>query len=119
MAGMWGFYNSRNYLVADKIYKNLIHPNISFHFNKNNEFGQDQKFPGKYIYPLIVSDTLVHDSYFCKSKKNEITRPFPVQRSGACWIGFWYGLNCLNGNATQFICPVDCRPKEHPDWTTC
>lgn len=117
---MWGFYNQRNRKVARKIYESLIDKRISMAYKKNNEFGQDQLFPIKFIHPLIVNMTLQHDSYFCKRFPIN-TRPFGVRRDGACWIGIWYtpGMDCQNGNTTIFKCPLRCRPKKHQDWINC
>ena len=122
---MWGFYNERNRVVANTIFESITDKNISLAHKKNNEFGQDQIFPRKYIYPLIQNMTMTHDSYFCqKFAKISVPtnmRSFSVRRDGACWIGIWYSpnLNCKAGNTTIFKCPDACRPANHKDWIHC
>jgi hypothetical protein len=124
-AGMWGFYNQRNYVVADQIYESLVDHAISSSHKQNDLFGQDQVFPAKYIFPLIENIAMSHDSYFCR-KWPKNWRPFPLRRVAKCWIGIWYspGTDCTSGSdhATYdsfFRCPIQCRPPLHPNWISC
>ena len=81
---MWGFYNSRDRYLANKIFSTMIDPNISKAFKKAKS---DQPFLAKYVYPLISNNSIMHDSYFCEKYG---AKPFPSKRIGSCFIGIHF-----------------------------
>lgn len=63
--------------------------------------------------PLIKDKSIIHDSHFCKNLGGE---PYPTQRKGNCFIAF---IGACNTSASFFDCPIECRPKDHLNWTKC
>ena len=84
--GMWGFYNSRDRQLANKLFELIIDRNTSLKYNGNNKnsYNADQVFLANVVYPLVVNKSVVHDSYLCKVIGGE---PFPTKRVGNCQIG--------------------------------
>lgn len=74
----------------------------------------DQNFLSAYVYPLVSNNALVHDSYFCKKFGG---LPFPFQREGDCFVGATN--NCNKYYPHLYVCPNECRPKDHQDWIYC
>jgi len=78
-------------------------------------WGPDQNFLKKYIWPWARWSSLSHDSYSCT--KFPYTKPFPTRRD--------VGENNFVAAVVEVKdileeeCPVECRPQDHPDWTTC
>jgi hypothetical protein len=83
---MWGFFNSRDRPLANKLFNLIIDRNTSLKDNKKqqNSYNVDQVFLANAVYPLIVNNSVVHDSYLCKTLGGE---PFPTKRVGNCQIG--------------------------------
>ena len=83
---MWGFYNARNRIIANNIFELIKDNAISKQYNGNFKSPKhaDQSFLAKYVYPLVKSSMIVHDSYLCTSFGGE---PFPTKRLGNCFIG--------------------------------
>jgi len=84
---MWGFYNQRDRNLGTRIFKIIIDPNIAkIYINgKVTEKGPDQRFLTKYVYPLIRSGSIIHDSFLCNQYKD--SKPFPSKRIGSCFVG--------------------------------
>ena len=59
---------------------------------------------------------VIHDSYFCKTRKHFSTRPFPTQRLIEANEPNYVGTS---GDALNKTCPEDCRPYNHLDWEFC
>lgn len=92
-----------------------INERISRAYNPSqmSSYGYDQEFLKFYLYPLIVDNATIHDSYFCEKYSN--SRPFPTERKVFDHIGSYSYKKFEN-----FLeCPIDCRPKEHQDWRYC
>ena len=119
LGGMWGFRNDLNRRLANHIYGLITNRNISkfYNFNNKSQRGHDQFFLRDHVYPLIKFNSTQHDSYFCESFKN-LTIPFPTERVGNCFVG-GTSWACFGTNRSLSTCPLECRPKDHPDWTSC
>lgn len=117
LGGMWGIHNSVNRSLSNKIYSLLMNKQLCRRFNKNQQSPKqkDQQFLAQNVYGMIVSRSLVHDSYFCKKYSN--AKPFPTQRIVMDHVGSVKSEK----NATKNIkeCPKDCRPPDHQDWKFC
>lgn len=118
LGGMWGFRPSLDRpfarAILDKIYnKDLI---------KQFTGRADQRFLSHHVWPHARASAIAHDSFFCTKGFGHKTTPFPTQRSSAyeknCHVGCVRGC-CGFGKMPFGPCPVECRPKEHPEWTYC
>ena len=91
--------------------------NYGSHWSK----GVDQGALAMVVAPHAATDSMVHDSYLCKSSlgKGSIPAAWPTRRQ------HFEDPSVPNfvGNTGDFSisneCPVECRPKDHQDWTTC
>ena len=112
---MWGFYNSRDRNLANKIFDLIKNPKIANVYNKNltSPKGRDQHFLKDYVYPLVKNKSIVHDSFLCVRFGGD---PFPTKRVGDCFLG---SARVCNPNSTFHQCPIKCRPKDHQEWTSC
>ena len=118
---MWGFYNSRDRILSNKMLELLTSTSISSYYNADMKSpkGHDQDFLSYYFYPLIKKKSIIHDSYLCH-KPNFNGQPFPTRRKGNCFINNPSDCNAFNTSLTSFfICPVMCRPHDHQDWIFC
>ena len=113
LAGMWGFYNSRDRNLANKIFDLIKNPEISKTYLKSSKVG-DQKFLKEYVYDLVKEKSIAHDSYACFLYGSD---PFPTKRVGNCFVGS--PNDGCNPNSTFNECPAKCRPKDHQDWISC
>lgn len=115
---MWGFYNSRNRDLANILFKSILNSNISSKYNLNytSPKGYDQYFLSTYVYPEISRNSIIHDSYFCLTIND--SKPFPTKRNGDCFVGT-LEHSCNDKNPKFEPCPIQCRPKNHLDWTFC
>ena len=126
LGGMWGYYNSRNKKNSKLIFEKILDKQLSRKYNGDlkSPKGADQFFLSAHVYPLIKHEAIVHDSYLCKNYEH--SSPFPTRRVGACFVGMvettmktdLCGINS-NKSVEGYTCPVDCRPKDHLDWTQC
>ena len=65
VGGMWGFYNTRNQLLAKQIYSLVTDKQIASHYNKVvNQKGQDQVFLADRVYPLIRTSFIYSEFLF-------------------------------------------------------
>jgi len=84
---MWGFYNSRDLLMANSIFDLILNVNMAKKYSSNkckNEYNGDQNFLKKHVYPRIKRRSIVHDSFTCALYGGD---PFPTKRIGDCFIG--------------------------------
>ena len=65
LGGMWGFYNERNRSLAKEIFRKMIDTKIAGKYHKKAPIQKDQLFLSDYVSPLIKSQSIIHDSYFC------------------------------------------------------
>lgn len=111
---MWGFYNSKNKSLAERIFNLLVNKTLADEYKKLNDRWSDQFFLRDYVYGLIKNDSLIHDSYLCCFYKDSVS--FPTKRVGNCFVG---QIGNCNLNSTSIKCPIECRPKAHLDWINC
>ena len=78
---------------------------------------------------------MVHDSYLCKRSSFEGVqpKPFPTQREKGFFKYFKHNFESLSSFAlgpynfvgaagpmeVKAVCPEECRPPDHQDWTLC
>ncbi|XP_063592824.1 uncharacterized protein LOC134769947 isoform X1 [Penaeus indicus] len=112
MGGLWGGLNKDLQLMRrlrDTMYNTTAIVRKSL----------DQKLLMRIVWPEIQHDLLNHASYPCKHPELGPTVPLPTRRVGREYCG----LSAFNPNLSLPIlntdCPVECRPKEHLDWTKC
>jgi hypothetical protein len=113
LGGAWGLYNARDRGKSAFIYSKIKDPNVAINYHKPGEKfnkGNDQDFLGHHVYPVIRDNCMVHDAYLCKQFGGQ---PFPTKRNGNCYICNAGPCDPINGNF-EHICPVECRPKDHP-----
>lgn len=116
MGGLWGFKSSVNRNVANQIYELLNSKLIIQRFAANGirARDQDQKFLSIFVFKLINHLSMTHDSYHCNYFLN--SQPFPTRRKGNCFVG---SIGFCDEKAPFYLCPVECRPREHMDWVNC
>lgn len=78
-------------------------------------YGPDQGFLKRYIWPWAKWSAISHDAYFCRQFPR--TSPFPTRRKND--TNNFVAAIVEAGDYLVKECPEVCRPKEHPDWTTC
>ena len=108
LVGMWCYKISENRAQALKILKNVLENG-----GRRTCDGEacdehnDQSVFKKFMWPIVKTDSIQHDSYMCKSISGSI--PFSVKReSPSKFVGC---KRPCTENLSQ-KCPVDCRPKE-------
>ena len=82
---------------------------------ERNAYGPDQGFLKRYIWPWAKWSALSHDSYFCRQFPRP--SPFPTRRKNG--TNNFIAAVVEAGDYLVQECPRACRPKSHPDWTTC
>lgn len=117
LGGMWGAHVSLDRNLSSKIYELISDKSVCLKYNLNgtSEKGYDQFFLKDFVYPLILNKSTIHDSYTCAKFPN--TRPFPNQRKVTEFIGSVHTPGFKRNFTVE--CPIECRPKNHLDWTTC
>lgn len=117
LGGMWGMHNSVNRSLSMKVFNLLMDPKIVWHYNKRktSPVQGDQSFLAARVYPWLLSQSIVHDSYWCKKYSN--SRPFPTQRVVMDHVGSVKSNINVVKNISE--CPLECRPPEHKDWKYC
>ena len=121
---MWGFNVSIDRPKSNFIFNKIVDKELSKKYNKNlkSPKGFDQFFLTDHVYPIIVRDSITHDSYSCKTFN--FSSPFPTKRIGTCFVGAAMHNTdlCLKPSSEQltyYKCPMDCRPSNHLDWNQC
>ena len=122
---MWGFYNKKNRILANYFYNIITSKFISYWYKIiYNDFiqmkGQDQYLLAWYFWDIAKQNATIHDSYHCDELGG---KGFPTKRPlyGTCFVG---AIGCCSSEQAStnftYICPVQCRPKEHKnDWIYC
>jgi hypothetical protein len=120
LGGMWGYANYRNRDIGINLLAILKNETIANVFNINGTSlkGLDQDFLKLHFWPTASLNSLIHDSYFCKTLGGD---PFPTQRSKIfCFVPCAYCCDENIYNKTWLDeCPHDCRPNNHKDWQYC
>lgn len=67
------------------------------------------------------TSVLNHASFTCQRmlKEHGPAVPFPTQREGGRYCG-WGTYKVAEARlVAKTVCPEECRPKDHKDWTRC
>ena len=115
LAGMWCYKISENRVQALKILRKLLE-----NAGRRSCDGEacdkydDQTILNKFMWPIVKTDSIQHDSYMCESIGGSIS--FSTKReSPSKFVGC---KRPCTENLSQ-KCPIDCRPKGHKDWEFC
>ena len=84
---MWGFYNSRNRVIAEDIFNSILNVNLARKFSPfkyKNKYNGDQIFLKQLVYPKIKRNSTIHDSFTCTFYGGDA---FPTKRIGDCFVG--------------------------------
>ena len=123
LAGLWGFFVSKNKTLAKEIYQILLNKEIMRPYN-NKMYLEDQHFLTAYVWPKAKINSTIHDSFFCNEYGGV---PFPSKRENTnCFVSCSNCcLNKSNVMKTSFIskesvgreCPLVCRKNK--EWNFC
>ena len=116
---MWGFRPALNRTFARMFLEKILDRSVITRYGGRG----DQSFLGEHIWPHIQNDLIAHDSYLCKKPYGTNSRPWPTRRpplndSGVCFVGCVRPC-CPFNKFPLGECPLECRPKDHPDWIMC
>lgn len=118
LGGLWGFRPSRDPNISRVIHAKLHNKDLVRHYGGI----LDQKFLSVHVWPLSKSNVIAHDSFLCHHGYGNKPEPFPSQRTSAnetdCFIGCVRPC-CGRGKLPFGPCPLQCRPKDHPEWVYC
>ncbi|XP_063592878.1 uncharacterized protein LOC134769981 [Penaeus indicus] len=112
MGGLWGGWN-RDLKLMKHLRETLYNATMM-------DFKPlDQVLLRKIVFPAIKDDLLNHASYPCQVARIGPSVPMPTQRQGIEFCGL-SAFNPYQGILfRERDCPLECRPKEHPDWVKC
>ena len=112
LGGMWGArMDTGHRVVFRRVMGELLEGSRELSWRK----GLDQELLTKYVWPIVMKFTCVHDSYLCHKIKGGHWRPFPTQREE----GAYNFVGAAGPTNIQQKCPKQCRPEEHQDWLAC
>jgi hypothetical protein len=116
--GLWGAAPIRARYYLFDIFLPILIPSIgSIYIGAG-----DQLFLRDFVWSKVKARSLSFDSHYCRKFGG---RPFLSQRPrGNCFLG------CIrpcctnatyNDDPNEYVkpCPIECRPKDHKDWTHC
>ena len=78
-------------------------------------YNLDQKLLGDIVFPAVQNISCVHDSFLCQKYVSAHWRPFPTPRQ----LVEYNFVGSDGPKVLTDICPLECRPHNHKDWTTC
>lgn len=86
--------------------------------------GMDQTALAHVVAPFVGNDCLVHDSYLCMQNYITGSQPvaFPSKRIDPQTNSEQNLPNFIGNTGSEQlnqVCPVECRPADHKDWTYC
>ena len=117
LGGLWGAAPSR---ARQKLYDSF-RPMLMERVSKLCVASGDQPFLSAFVYNNVTNNSLIFDSYNCKKLGG---RPFLSQRTNIrCFLGCY--RPCCSDQSTNKtdvfvkICPLECRPKDHQNWSRC
>ncbi len=87
MGGMFGCINHSEIQKYKRIYLG---------FKKTSQYGDDQFFLSRVIYPIIKNDVLIHSKFTYYD--NEKVKEFPIERNPGEFVGMTYTNNKPNFN---------------------
>ncbi|XP_042855238.1 uncharacterized protein LOC122242091 [Penaeus japonicus] len=114
LGGFWGAHNKDLDLMRslrDTMYSKP----------QTERYGHDQRLLKSVLWPVARTNVLNHDSFTCVKWRREHgpAVPFPTQRVEGTYCG-WGTYKVAEAKlVAKSECPVECRPKDHQDWTRC
>ena len=120
LGGTWAFRVEYDRNFSQRIRSAIFNRDVVRQYSLN----RDQEFLRIHLWPYAQHNAMSHDSYLCTiTDWNRHHRPFPTERpilkkSRNCFIGCPKPC-CVIWPFNDKPCPVECRPKEHQDWTYC
>ncbi len=110
---MWGYKNSMNRETALMIFNKIKDHASSYYAAKYT----DQFFLRDKVWPIAKQNATIHDSFHCKQYGGE---SFPKQRMEKYCFAACDGVCCEDStHKWPYVCPIECRPKDHKDWIYC
>ena len=120
---MWGAKPSlMNPDFARFLMKNIVHAAIDKSLEESYGKYADQEILARHLYPYISGKVLVHDSYNCIWMRINKTIAFPTRRvenEPFNYVGSPIHSDPKGTFPMLEICPLPCRPPDHPDWIYC
>ncbi|XP_063610813.1 uncharacterized protein LOC134784635 [Penaeus indicus] len=113
-SGMWGGSRDRGGDFLKELLAKMVR------WPPRNIWDYDQILLKRVVWPEVLDDVLVHDSYFCANpnfRSHHRAAPFPTRRHERYFVG-WGPLRD-HELAGITPCPLECRPPMHQDWTYC
>ncbi len=83
---MWGFYNSRDRLMANSIFELILDVNLATKYSPikyKNKYNGDHFFLKQYVYSKIKRNSTIYDSFTCPFYGGDA---FPTKRIGNCFV---------------------------------
>ncbi|CAF0967925.1 unnamed protein product [Adineta steineri] len=120
LAGLWGFRPALNRTSSRQFLQKILNRTLITMYKKDG----DQDFLRAHVWPHIQDNFIAHDSYTCNTSYGKNSQPWPSQRPtlnstfNNCFVGCVRSC-CVPYPWTLKECPLECRPKNHPDWLWC
>nr|XP_027223706.1 uncharacterized protein LOC113815889 [Penaeus vannamei] len=114
LAGMWGGSRDRGGDLLKELLAKMVR------WPPRNIWDYDQMLLKRVVWPEVLDDVLVHDSYFCANpnfRSHHRAAPFPTRRHERYFVGWGPLRDPELAGITP--CPHECRPPMHQDWTYC
>jgi hypothetical protein len=118
LGGMWGIKTRFDKTLSKYLYKVITSRLITAWYSLyTGEKGHDQYILNWYFWPHVKANSTIHDSYTCQKFGG---KAFPSQRPPyeECFVGAM-GSCKKKHSSYKLVCPIECRPQEHPDWIYC
>ncbi|XP_042855242.1 uncharacterized protein LOC122242092 isoform X2 [Penaeus japonicus] len=112
--GFWGAHNKDLDLMRSL-------RDVMYSKPQSEKYNHDQKLLKAVVWPVARTSVLNHESFTCKKWRREHgpAVPFPTQRVEGTYCG-WGTYKVAEAKlVAKSECPVECRPKDHQDWTRC
>ena len=120
MGGGWGFANKLDREMAKYLFKIITNKFIASYYNKiKHEKGKDQSLLIDLFWTYSYRNSTTHDSYSCMIYGGE---PWPSKREKFCFFGCTYCCDQIPSDQNKtytYVCPEECRPKDHKEWIYC
>ena len=116
LGGMWGTrLDKATRPVWEKSWRSILKDHRSK--AKSASGGPDQQLLAAYVWTNFggKAGCLQHDSYLCKRYPGSV--PWPTQR--LMEPNNYVGSVVVQNYTLRDVCPKECRPKDHQDWTYC
>lgn len=119
LGGLWGYVNKLDRQIGYKMLSIITHNGIAKQYLPDgiSVKGLDQDLLENYFWRIMRKNAVIHDSYSCKKLGGE---GFPTKRPDPfCYISCKYCCESKHTNQTNYVCPIECRPKNHKEWIYC